>query len=107
MDISISIIVIALLICVREGFQNRDRIDWNKSINRMWHIYGFVMRFLLVGLMYMITENWIYTASVAVIVWPFYNISCAIGLRKKWYYVGKDGTDWLIRKVFFFINFDK
>jgi hypothetical protein len=36
-----------------------------------------------------------------------YNISCNIGLKKKWYYVSNTGIDGIIRKLLPFINFDK
>ena len=97
---------IAVLIVVREGFQQRDRVDPNQSISALWHSYGFIMRFLVFGLLYRTGADWIVLTASVVLMWPLYNVSCNLGGKKKWYYVSDRGIDLIIRKILFFVNFD-
>ena len=101
------VLALALFLVVREGFQMRDRIDWNKSLSKAWHWFGFLMRLMVVGIMYLVSRNWWLTLLVAFMLSVLYNIACNIGLKRKWYYVSKSGIDGLIRKILPFVNFDK
>jgi len=46
------ILLVAVLIAVREGFQQRDRIEPEKGFSKAWHWFGFLLRFLLIGVMF-------------------------------------------------------
>jgi hypothetical protein len=101
------LLAIGFLIVIREGFQQRDRVDPNQSISALWHSYGFVIRFLVFGLLYRDGASWLTLTSSVILMWPLYNLACNIGGKKKWYYVSKKGIDLIIRKILFFVNFDK
>ncbi len=104
------IFAVAILIVIREGFQQRDRVEPKKFYSDMWHLQGLVIRLLIFGLVYRLApESYKIILSVitAVLFWPVYNISCNIGMRRKWYYLSNKGIDKVIRKVLFFINFYK
>ena len=52
------VLVIAILIIVREGFQQRDRVDPNKGYSKAWHWFGFLLRLLFAGVMFQLTFSW-------------------------------------------------
>lgn len=98
---------VMLLITLREGFQQADWFKHNPSYSTIWHTLGLLMRFMVFGLLYREGANTIELIISVVIMWPMYNIACNIGRNKKWYYLSNKGVDLLLRKLFFFINFDK
>lgn len=101
------IIALAVFLIVREGFQMRDKTEPENGYSRAWHWFGFLMRLMVAGIMFQISGSWLLTGLIAFILWPVYNIACNIGLKKKWYYLSNSGIDLILRKVFFFVNFDK
>lgn len=95
------------LIVAREGFQQADCKKHNPAYSDIWHILGFMMRFIIFGVLFQVgAKTWALALSV-ILMWPVYNIVINIGRGNKWFYVSKRGIDLLIRKVFFFIDFDK
>lgn len=101
------IIALAVFLIVREGFQLRDKVEPENGYSRAWHWFGFLMRLMIAGIMFQVSGSWLLTVLVIVILWPVYNISCNIGMKKKWHYLSKSGIDLVLRKIFRFINFDK
>ena len=101
------ILVVALFLIAREGFQQRDRVDPSNPVSKTWHAFGWFMRLLITGVAYQSTGSYLYVLLFVVLFWPVYNISCNIGAKRKWYYVSKSGIDGLIRKMFYKINFDQ
>lgn len=101
------ILLIALLITLREGLQQRDRVAHSKLMSDLWHGVGFIMRVAVFVLLYMITKDYLILSIAAFIMFVLYSIACSIGSKQKWYYVSNRGIDKIIRKLFFFINFDK
>ena len=101
------ILLIALLITLREGLQQRDRVAHTKFMSDLWHGVGLVMRIAVFVLLYMLTKDWIMLSIAAFVMFVLYSISCSIGSKQKWYYVSNRGIDRIIRKLFFFVNFDK
>jgi len=100
------ILFLSLLIVIREGFQQADWKKHNPAYSDIWHLLGWVMRFIAFALLYRFGASWITLIISVVIMWPVYNIACNIGRGNKWYYLSKKGIDLLLRKVFFFVNFD-
>jgi len=98
---------LALLIVFREGFQQADWKKPNPSYSDIWHLLGWVMRFIVFGILFRAGANWIVLSVSVVMMWPIYNIAINIGRGNKWYYVSKKGIDGVIRKVLFWVNFDK
>lgn len=107
MEQTIIIFAIILMIILREGFQQRDNIAHTKKLSKTWHAMGFVMRALVFVLLYLRGVGWVLLVVAGLSMWMVYNITCNIGRKQKWYYVGKSGIDGVIRKVLPFINFDK
>lgn len=101
------LLLVCLLITVREGFQQRDRVEPENGYSKAWHWFGFLMRFLVFALVFRLGQSWIYNSIAIVILWPLYNIACNIGMKQKWYYLSNKGIDGFIRKCLPFINFDK
>jgi len=101
------IFFLIFLIVAREGFQQADWKKHNPAYSDIWHVLGWVMRFIAFAMLYRTDANWIMLAVSVILMWPIYNIFINIGRGNKWYYVSKKGIDLLIRKVFFFVNFDK
>jgi NhaP-type Na+/H+ or K+/H+ antiporter len=101
------ILLIALLITIREGLQQRDRVEHTKLMSNLWHGVGLIMRVAVFVLLYLITNDVVILTITGVILFVLYSISCSIGSKQKWYYVSNRGIDKLIRKLFFFVNFNK
>jgi len=99
------LILIALLITLREGLQQRDRVAHSKQMSKLWHGVGFVIRMLLITVVYLLTFNLILTVVTGLILTVFYSIACAIGSKQKWYYLSDSGIDKLLKKLLFFIKF--
>lgn len=98
--------LIAMLV-LREAFQQADFKKHNPAYSDIWHILGFMMRFIIFGVLFQVgAKTWVLALSV-LLMWPAYNVAINIGRGNKWYYVSKRGIDGIIRKVFFFVNFDK
>ncbi len=96
-----------IMLILREGFQQRDSIIPNKKIKAIWHGLGWVIRFNLLFLLYILKIDIWFLILAIILMWPVYNIACNIGRKQKWYYVGKNGIDGIIRKILPFIKFDK
>lgn len=101
------LIVLSLFVIVREGFQQRDRVAPSDNASLSWHWFGLLIRLLIVGLMFQYTYNWYLTGLIAFILSVVYTVSCNVGSKNKLYYLSNRGIDKLIRKILFFINFDK
>jgi len=110
------IFLILISFLVKEGaeraFDRKDKTPRSKW-SRLYHIMSLFVRiglFLLLGLL---TKHipgimkFIYLATFAFLAWPGYNITINLFRGDKWYYVGTDGIDRVIRKILFFVNFDK
>lgn len=97
---------LAAFLIAREGFQMRDKKEPNQGYSTAWHAMGWFMRLFIVGIIFQLTWSIPLTIVMALLLTVGYNISCNIGLKQKWYYVSNKGIDKIIRKVFFFINFD-
>ena len=91
--------MLIVFLILREGFQQRDWKYPNASVNKWWHIYGWFMRLMIVGILYNSTKSWFQTIVAILLLWVVYNISCALGRKEKWYYLGSSGIDGIIRKV--------
>jgi VIT1/CCC1 family predicted Fe2+/Mn2+ transporter len=99
------LIVISLLISLREGLQQRDRVSPSKLMSKLWHGVGFVLRMLLIVFVYFLTHDILLTLIITFILSILYSISCAIGSKQKWYYLSNSGIDKILRKLLFFIKY--
>jgi hypothetical protein len=100
------LLLIALLITIREGFQQRDILVPDPAVSFAWHLYGWMIRFFVFSLLFRLGATfWMLVLSVF-IMWPLYNIACNIGRKNKWYYLSDKGLDGIIRKMLPFINFN-
>lgn len=95
------------MIILREGFQQRDRVKPSPKTSAIWHGLGWVIRFDLLLLLYVLQVNIWLLIVATILMWPVYNIACSIGRKQKWYYVDTKGIDGIIRKLLPFIKFDK
>ena len=108
-----AVFILMLFILFREGFNMRERITPDVDYAEGWHKIGWWLRAMVFIIVQLITkeigvrEQIIYGLATLITLWPLYNLACNIGLRRKWYYVGKKGIDWVIRKIFYKVNFDK
>jgi hypothetical protein len=72
------ILIILLLIAVREGLQLA-------GLRKYWKPVSWLIRALLVLLLW---PDLTLMLTGAVLAWSVYNVSCAIGLGQKWWYLG-------------------
>ena len=93
------------LIIAREGFQQADWKKYNPAYSDIWHILGWVMRFIAFGMLYRTGANWILLFISVLLMWPIYNIVINIGRGNKWYYLSDKGIDGILRKILFFVKF--
>lgn len=99
------LIFMALLIVCREAYQQADWKKHNPSYSDIWHVLGWLMRFITFGLLYRAGANWIILSVSIVLLWPVYNIAINIGRGNKWYYLSDKGIDGILRKILFFVKF--
>ena len=94
-----------ILIALREGMvlSNPEKYD------REWHLAGWAIRGCIIAVIVMLTkpDYWAYFIPALILAWPVYNITINLFKGMKWYYVSDKGIDKLIRKTFWFVNFDK
>lgn len=103
----IEIIIIGLIIiltAVWNGMVIKWGLEQDKQkvahISRYWHMVGFIIRGSLVGLVYLLTSDYLYTGIAAFVCWLPYN--WIINLINGWklFYIGRTSTiDKLIRKI--------
>jgi len=92
------LMAIAVLIVIREGFQQRDRVDPGKGYSKAWHWFGFIMRLLLAGAIYQTSQSWTLTIITIAFLWVGYNMSCNIGAKKPLFYLSDKGIDGAIKR---------
>jgi len=93
------LIAISLLITLREGLQQRDRVAHTELMSGLWHFVGLVIRLTLITIVYLFTYNLYLTVVTGLILTVFYSISCAIGSKQKWYYLSDRGIDGFIKRI--------
>jgi uncharacterized protein involved in cysteine biosynthesis len=93
------LISIALLITLREGLQQRDRVAHTELMSGLWHFVGLIIRVTLITVVYLLTYNLILTLLTGLILTVFYSIACAIGSKQKWYYLSDTGIDGFIKRL--------
>jgi hypothetical protein len=102
---------------LKEGAERlSDKIE-NAYItgNQSWlsHRAGWAIRFFLLAIIGVVGHHlktstyWELISLYMLLAWPGFNITINIFRKSKWYYVGKNGIDGLIRKCLPFINFDQ
>jgi len=95
------IAVILILTAIREGLINRWGLEPNKArvrkISRVWHALGFLIRALLVVIIFLISGNWYITGAAAFFCWLPYNM--IINWCNGWptFYFGK--TSWIDKLI--------
>ena len=116
---AIIVFVFLSLICVlfKEGAERLSDKLLNAYItgnqSELTHKMGWFLRLGLLFILGLSSHHlsllmyWMLIGLFILIAWPGFNITINIFRKSKWYYVGKNGIDGLIRKVFFFVNFDK
>ena len=114
LELNTNMIVIAIVISLLFTLFNVLIIKWKNAtpdesgkISKLWHKVGFIIHFFIV-LQLFLAGGWLWGIIGFFTVWFIHNIIIAVGLGKKWYYVGT--TSWFdiqIRKIFKNINFDK
>lgn len=113
----IFIFLALILIGVREGLVIKDMLDNKPSPmeSRWWHRTGLAIRSCLILAVFLLVKPfgyeslvlWIYTGISILLASIWYDIAINLIEGNKWYYVGPNGIDGFIRKILFFINFDK
>lgn len=118
-DIMATVILIFFVLfafLIKEGAErayDKEVKSPKNKLSKLYHIMSFFVRvglFLTLGI---VTKDFetniklLLLSSFAFISWTGYNIVINLFRKDKWYYVGTSGVDLVIRKVFFFINFDK
>lgn len=94
------LLLIAGLIALRESIQERARVSFSSTISTAWHLCGWLIRFFVFALLFLVNSPiWLLVVSV-VLMWPVYNIGCNIGAKKKWYYLSDKGIDGFLKKLF-------
>lgn len=104
--ITILLFLIVILIPLREGYQQRDRVEPSKYTSNIWHGLGLIMRLILILFIYITTKNLIYTTATLFMLTVVYSIACAIGSKQKWYYLSNRGIDKILRRLLFWIDFN-
>ena len=92
--------LIALLVTIREGLQQRDRVQPGKGVSKLWHFTGFLIRLSIFAVMVFLRAPVFLLLITALVIWPLYNIACNLGARQPWYYLSDKGTDGVIKRLF-------
>ena len=101
----IFVFILVIYNTLQEGFQHRDRIEPDGSISRAWHIFGLIIRFSGFAILMLLVKQepqWIKIflgTAYAIMAWPLYNISCAIGGKQKWYSLSDKGIDLALKTI--------
>ena len=107
MKTTILLFSVIALIALWNGYVIRWFLTKDEKYSKIWHGIGFMVRALLCATLYL-QAGLLLALIAAFVCWLPYNV--IINLVNKWpmFYVGKSSKiDLLIRRVFFFINFDK
>ncbi|HOI31211.1 MAG: hypothetical protein PHG67_06095 [Bacteroidales bacterium] len=105
--------LLIMFILLREGMQEaymhgNHSAEKRARLSKQWHTIGFWLRLMVIVLVYMVNFNLCAAATAIILLGPGYNITINIYRGHAWYYVGKvAATDKLIRKLFWFVDFDK
>ena len=104
----ITIAALILLVLFREGVQQRYMyINQTKRLSTIWHALGFWLRFVLIGLTYVVTVDLWFTGVALILLSVGYNVTINLFKGHRWYYVGTIAwTDRMIRKVLWFVKFE-
>jgi hypothetical protein len=108
--ISSGLILLALFFLAwREGvLQKYIYIEAGTWLSKLWHWLGGAARGCLVAAVAFLTLSPIWTLGAVILAWLVYNGFINIYKGHKWWYVGTVAfTDRMIRKVLFFIDFNK
>lgn len=116
-NIALIIFVFLALISflVKEGAERAfDKFDKSPTnpLSKLYHIMSFFVRLGLFFILGLATKQMpdfdkiMLLVLFAFIAWPGYNITINLFRKDKWYYVGRGGIDMIIRKIFFFVDFD-
>jgi uncharacterized membrane protein len=80
-------IIIMILICIREYFYMKSfyNVEWDTKMRKYTKSTGWILRATVVLSAY---PNITLMLLLINIGWTVYDISCALGLGKDWYYLG-------------------
>ena len=118
-DVIISLIVALIAIGAREGLVLRDIrngvSDDDAMLQKWWHRAGAFIRGMIILAVFLaakeslhLSSRWILGGIAFLISSVWYNIAINLIEGDKWYKLGTSAdTDRILRKIFFFINFDK
>ena len=98
---------IALLIVMREGYQQADSKEPSEQLSDVWHTLGWFMRALVILSMYLLDADLYLLIAAGLVMWPIYNVACNLGRKQHPLYLSDHGIDKLIKKVLFFVKFPK
>ena len=104
------LIGVLFLVALREGMMQRYmKIEPTQSLSAQWHAVGAMIRAAMVAIIAGQTlPDWLPVTLAVVMAWPVYNAMINLYCGKRWYYVGTTAwTDRVIRRLFWFVNFDK
>lgn len=105
------IVLTLIMLAIREGMlqkyiYRKMKPAEKRKLSKQWHAVGGIARVLLIALT--VVAGWSWLAAAAVAGSLLYNVAINLYKGHKWWYVGTVAlTDRIIRKLFFFINFDK
>lgn len=94
------LIITILLTALWNGLVIQWFLTKDEKYSTWWHRVGFVIRALLVVVIYL-AGGWVWALGAAFASWIPYNIIISLLMGQKWYYIGKTSyTDKLLRVLF-------
>jgi ABC-type Fe3+ transport system permease subunit len=97
-----------LLLSWREGvLQRYIYIERTAKLSKLWHRLGGLARACFVAAVAVLSWSIWWVLVAVVVAGLLYNIFINLYKDNRWWYIGTTAaTDKLIRKIFWFINFD-
>ena len=97
-------LAIILLTAIWNGLVIKWGLEKDKSkvikISKYWHGIGFVIRALLVTIVFLTSGNWWWSGGAAFLCWLPYNMIINIYMKQPLFYIGRTSSiDKLIRKI--------
>jgi len=94
------IISLILLTALWNGLVIQWYLTKDQRYSKYWHAVGFIIRGLLVLLIYLHTKDHLLTGITAFISWIPYNMIINICMKQPIFYIGRTSTiDKFIRKI--------
>ena len=104
---SILLIITIIIISFWNGYVILWYLEKNSKYNKIWHQLGFIIRFILIQDIYLISYNILLTIIQLIVGSIIYDIIINLLMKQKWYYLGDTTIDKFLKQFLKFLKCQK